>query len=85
MRFLFRLIVLAALAGAAWFVGSHALIVTDSDIVLAEKPSFTFNSVYIDVRDWTAGDFLQNRDVAAMLTKSGVSDAVGRLRRDLDQ
>ena len=85
MRFLTRLIVLAALAGAALFAGTHAVILTDSDLVLAEKPSFPFNNVYVDVRDWGPSEFMQNRDVARMLAKSGVTSAFDRVRRSLGQ
>jgi hypothetical protein len=75
---------MAALAGVAWLGGSHAVIVTDSDVVFAEKPSLSFDNIYVDVRDWDAGDFLENKAVAQMLTKAGVTSAVDRLRRSFD-
>jgi hypothetical protein len=70
-----KLILLAVIVGGVWFAGTRSVIVTDREIMITDKTSFTFSRAYVDVRDWSLDDYLNDRETLRALVGKGYPHA----------
>ena len=70
-----KLILLALIVGGVWFAGTRSVIVTDREIMVTQKSSFTFERTYVDVRDWSLDDYLKDPETLKTLIGKGYARA----------
>ncbi|MFH0953597.1 MAG: hypothetical protein V1873_04640 [Verrucomicrobiota bacterium] len=75
-------IVLLAVAGLAWFVATHHLILTEKGAVLVGKRFLTYEETYADTRSWSITDFDEHPNVRDALIRNGYGDIISELRRE---
>ena len=68
------------LAGV-WYVGNHTIVKTDKEYASIKKESFGFERNYVDVREWTVLDYIENPEIARALIDKGYSDIQASLEK----
>lgn len=88
-RRLFASCILLALGAAAMFAAfSYHLVRCDEGFLFVPRHTPGLDRVYVDIRDWQVGDWVENRDLAQALIDHGRTDLVkplnpGQLLDDL--
>ena len=48
--------------------------------MVAKKPAFSLEDVYVDVREWEVSDYIANSDITRMLLSEGYQELKERLQ-----
>lgn len=63
-------------AGVLFMALHYQFIRTRDDVIFALKAEIGFVNTIVDIRDWTAGDFLKNPTIAKTLASRGVGKII---------
>ncbi len=63
-------------AGALFMALHYQFIRTSDDVIVARKAELGFHNTLVDIRHWTAGDFLKNPAIAKTLAARGVGKVI---------
>ena len=73
-------VVLAVLAGVAYWCAGHHVVRTDKGAIVLEKRYLAAGDTFVDVRAWSSADFDGHPDLKAALVFGGYEDLLADLK-----